>query len=148
MSTLITNRQRRWLASALLLLLTFDAYIPVGFMPAAGTPFLLELCPDGGPAPGSMSMSDMPMDMAMDMPMDMPMEMSRDMPTAAHHGGTHAHFEHCPFGSAPGAGPLSHGIVFSPPLPASPKPFVLVDPPLFASRPQRAHQPRGPPSPV
>jgi hypothetical protein len=142
MSTLITNRQRRRLVSTLLLLLTFGAYIPVGFMPAAGTPFLLEICPDAGLTPASMltSMSGMPADMPMDMPMDMSM--------AVHHGGTHTHFEHCPFGSAPGAGPLSHGIVFSPPSPASPKPFVLVDPPLFASRPQRAHQPRGPPSPV
>jgi hypothetical protein len=142
MSTLITNRQRRRLVSMLLLLLTFGAYIPVGFMPAAGTPFLLEICPDAGLTPASMltSMSGMPAEMPMDMPMDMSM--------AVHHGGTHTHFEHCPFGSAPGAGPLSQGIVFLAPAPVSSDLFCVLDAAHPGSRPQRAHQPRGPPSPV
>jgi len=157
----------------LLLLLTFGAYIPPGFMPAAGTPFLLELCPAAAPLPPSMAMNmDMPMDMSMpmDMPMDTPMDMSMPMdmsgaappraPDDTHqrssqpdqnqnqhqHQHQHAHFENCPFGSAPAAGPLSQGIAFTPPVPVT-VPFLwLFEPPRIASRPPRAHQARGPPS--
>src|ERR1700722_13337479 len=38
------------LAIVLLAALLFRAYIPVGFMPASGTPFLVELCPAVGGA--------------------------------------------------------------------------------------------------
>ena len=42
---LFSARRQALLTSVLLALLLFRAYVPVGFMPASGTPFLLELCP-------------------------------------------------------------------------------------------------------
>jgi hypothetical protein len=158
-----TQRLRQWLTSTLVLLLTFGAYIPAGFMPAPGTPFLLELCPAAAPLPASMSMDTakpMAMSMPMDMPMDMtmPMDMPMDMSKAGHghpHGDphqsgshSHSHFENCPFGSAPGAGPLSQGIVFTPPAPVGASFDLLPEPPRNSTRPPRSHQPRGPPSPA
>src|SRR5580704_11487160 len=77
----INGKRRDLLTSLLLAMLLFRAYVPVGFMPAGGTPFLLELCP---------AASSMP------------------MPAHHHHAQTHTHFDHCPFGSAPAAGPISH----------------------------------------
>ena len=108
-------------AIVLLAALIFRAYIPVGFMPASGTPFLVELCPAyAGDA-------------------------------AAHHVHHHhsqgqTDFQNCPFGSTPAPGPISHLIGFEsagritsfveiPPEPARP-----------AIRLLRTHQPRGPPS--
>jgi hypothetical protein len=115
------NRRRQDLAASILLaMLLFRAYVPVGFMPASGTPFLLELCP---------AASSMP------------------MPAHHHHHSeTHTHFEHCPFGSVPAAGPISHG--FAPELPAQIASQIAVS---FESVRlgvplPRAHQPRGPPS--
>jgi len=115
------NRRLQDLAASILLaMLLFRAYVPVGFMPASGTPFLLELCP---------AASSMP------------------MPAHHHHHTeTHTHFEHCSFGSAPAAGPISHGI--APELPAQIASQIAVS---FESVRlgvplPRAHQPRGPPS--
>jgi hypothetical protein len=100
-------------------MLLFRAYVPVGFMPASGTPFLLEPCP---------AASSMP------------------MPAHHHHHETHTHFEHCPFGSVPAAGPISHGI--APELAGQTTTQIAVS---FESVRlgvplPRAHQPRGPPS--
>jgi len=90
-------------------------------MPASGTPFLLELCPAASP-------------MGM-------------MPEHHHHqSGSHTNFENCPFGSAPGAGPISHFIVFEPAGPIVSHAGVAFESLRFIARPQRAHQPRGPPS--
>lgn len=109
--------------SFLLVVLLFRAYIPVGFMPADGTPFLLQICPVGLPA-----------------------QMS------AHHlhhpVGGHAQFENCPYGSAPAYGPILHLLAFEPPG-LVPSPAVVTPEPLrLAVRLERAHQPRGPPSPA
>jgi hypothetical protein len=103
----------------LLALLLFRAYVPVGFMPASGVPFALELCPS--------AMAGMPAH-------------------AHHHGATHADFESCPFGSAPGAGPISHHIVFASAGPAPVLRMAAVDTLPAPHRPQRTHQPRGPPA--
>src|ERR1700728_3328271 len=73
----------------LLVALLFLAYVPVGFMPASGTPFLLEMCP----ATYQPQMPAHP---------------------GHHHSGTHTHFENCPFGSAPAAGPIAHIAAFAP----------------------------------
>jgi hypothetical protein len=81
----LNYKRRDLLTSFLLAMLLFRAYIPVGFMPASGTPFLLELCPAAAP-----------------MPMSLP------MPGHHHHSDTHTHFEHCPFGSASASGPAPH----------------------------------------
>ena len=121
MYSFLYRRRRETAVRLLLALFLFRAYIPIGFMPASGTPFLLQICPVG---------------------------MQTSMP--AHHlhhdMGGHSHFENCPFGSAPGAGPISQGIAFQPPdriaspLPAAPESLRL------SLRLPRAHQPRGPPS--
>ncbi len=178
------NRRRQRLVSGLLLgLLLFRAYVPVGFMPASGTPFLLELCPEAGPMPvsmdmatdmpmrksgmtmdtsmdTSMDMSGMPMDMSMDMPgmpmhagtpmdpsMPMPTRMAMDGATHHQHSGVHGSFDHCPFGSAPGAGPISQIITAEPPgcIAGALKvaAFTVFNLPL---RKDPAHPTRGPPS--
>lgn len=102
----------------LLALLLFRAYVPVGFMPANGVPFALELCP----------------------------AVTAAMPGHAHHhGGAHTDFESCPFGSAPAAGPLSHPIEFAgvPPAPLERTAAIETISPI--QRIHRTHPPRGPP---
>jgi len=87
MRRLITGRLQRQLLTSLLLVTAFcRALIPAGFMPSAQRPFSLEICHAGTPA----------------------------LPAATSAGSDHSvppdhsrHFEHCPFGSAPGTGPLS-----------------------------------------
>jgi hypothetical protein len=113
-------RQRGSGAGILLLaLLLFRSYVPVGFMPADGVPFALQLCPAA----------------------------VAGMPNHVHqHAGTHAHFELCPFGSVPGAGPLSHHIDFASTGPAPSQPVVAVETLPVNLRAERSHQPRGPPS--
>jgi Protein of unknown function (DUF2946) len=108
----------------LLAVLLFRAYVPVGFMPASGTPFLLEMCPVTYQA-----------------------QMPAHHDHGHHHSGTtHTHFENCPFGSAPAAGPIAHIVAFAPPAPVVSHPLVAFEPPRFSVRLPRAHQPRGPPS--
>jgi hypothetical protein len=114
-------RRRGSRASLLLLaLLLFRAYVPVGFMPASGVPFALELCPAAMAA----------------------------MPAGHNHGhtGTHADLSACPFGSAPAAGPISHRLNIGSAGPALSQPLVALAVPRFSRRSQRTHQPRGPPS--
>jgi len=106
--------------SLLLVVLLFRAYVPVGFMPASGAPFLLEMCPATYHA---------------------------EMPAHhGHHSGTHAHFENCPFGSAPAAGPISHLVGLAPPAPVVSQPIVAFESLRLGVQLPRAHQPRGPPS--
>jgi hypothetical protein len=102
-------------------MLLFRAYIPVGFMPASGTPFLLELCPAAAASP---------------------------MSAHHHHANGHGHFENCPFGSAPAAGPISQLIAFDPPAQVVSHRVVAFESVLGSVRLPSAHQPRGPPSPV
>lgn len=104
----------------LLALLLFRAYVPAGFMPANGAPFLLELCP--GVAAGVPAQH------------------------LHHHSGTHADFESCPFGSAPASGPISHHLDFALAVPAPCGPMAAFDSARIAVRAQYVHQPRGPPS--
>jgi hypothetical protein len=108
-------------SSLLLAALLFRAYVPVGFMPAAGAPFLLEMCPA-----------------------------TYQAQNLAHHGHhestTHAHFANCPFGSAPAAGPISHIIAFDPPAPVVSRSFQRFEPLRLIARLDHAHPPRGPPS--
>jgi len=109
------------LTGVLLAMLLFRAYVPAGFMPASGTPFLLELCP---------AASSMP------------------MPAHHHHPQTHTHFENCPFGSAPASGPISQLIAFEPAGQIKSSVVVAFQPFLPGFRLERAHQPRGPPLPA
>ena len=102
-------------------ILLFRAYIPVGFMPASGAPFMLQLCPAAA---------------------------AGQMPAHHHHSDGHAQFEHCPFGSVPAAGPISEVIVFNAAPPAAARRSVALVSQLGSIRLPSAHQPRGPPSPV
>jgi Protein of unknown function (DUF2946) len=116
-------RRRHLVTSFLLGMLLFRAYVPVGYMPASGTPFLLELCP----AAGSLSMP---------------------MPAHHHHSDTHSHFENCPFGSATAAGPAPafSAVIRVPQIElkstAAPEPAPAND------RRVLLPQPRGPPVPA
>ena len=113
------QRRGSWAGILLLALLLFRAYIPAGFMPANGVPFALELCPS----------------------------ITAGLPAHLHHHpGTHADFESCPFGSAPGAGPISHHIGFVAAAPAAVERTPAFESPCLNSRAHRTHQPRGPPS--
>jgi hypothetical protein len=118
---LFDSSRRDLMTRFLLVMLLFRAYVPIGFMPASGTPFLLEFCPAAVTVP-------------------MPAQ------HAHHHSGSHAEFAHCPFGSAPAAGPISHVIPFEPPAPIVSPCVAAFEPVLQSARLQRAHQPRGPPS--
>src|SRR5579859_1665929 len=116
------SRAKRADVSAIVFLaaLIFRAYIPVGFMPASGTPFLLDLCPAyAGGAPAYHAHH--------------------------HHSQDHAGFQNCPFGSTPAQGPVSHLIAIEPP---GRIPSLVAAPPeqaWVATQPTRSHQPRGPP---
>jgi hypothetical protein len=113
-------RQRgSWAGILVLALLLFRSYVPAGFMPADGVPFALQLCP----------------------------AVTAAMPAHLHHHpGTHAQFELCPFGSVPGAGPISHHIDFESAGPAPAQRILAFDAPRLTQRAERSHPPRGPPS--
>jgi hypothetical protein len=114
----LNSRRRNVLTGVLLAMLLFRAYVPVGFMPASGTPFLLELCPAVS---------------------------SGQMPAHHHHSTTHGHFENCPFGSAPAAGPVSQAIAFDAGAPAISYDATFADSRPLGADVRRAHRPRGPP---
>jgi hypothetical protein len=121
MRALLKSRRYPRASVLLLALLVFRAYIPVGFMPAAGAPFQLEICP-AGLAAGTVAHH------------------------LHHHPGPHAQFENCPFGSAPVAGPTSHPIDISAAGPMLFQPAFSLEASRISARPARAHQPRGPPA--
>ena len=106
----------------LLALLLFRAYVPIGFMPANGTPFLVELCPAAG---------------ALHMPM---------LGHHHQHSDIHSHFQNCPFGSATAAGPIPifGGIAPLPQVDFQNAAAITLAP-IDVARPHLP-QPRGPPS--
>jgi hypothetical protein len=146
---------RKVFASLVLGLLLLRAYVPTGFMPASGQPFLLELCPAAGPMPMIDARDDMAgMDVTGMNMAAMPGMAMAGMPAHHHHqsgshgdhAGTHAGFDTCPFGSAPAAGPLSTFDFFQPATVDRPECTSVPDSPRFAARCARAHRPRGPPA--
>jgi hypothetical protein len=114
------SKRSSWAGTLLLALALFRAYVPAGFMPASGAPFLLELCPS----------------------------VTAGMPAhhLHHHPGNLGGFESCPFGSAPASGPISHhlDLALAGPLPSGP--IASPDTARIARRAPNTHQPRGPPS--
>jgi hypothetical protein len=113
-------RSKSWAGTLLLALLLLRAYVPVGYMPARGAPFLLEICPAG---------------------------LMVGMAHHAHqHGGSHAEFENCPFGSTPGAAPISSHLDFAASGQVAVPLIFALDSPLYQAKLARAHQPRGPPA--
>jgi hypothetical protein len=121
MRVLSTSRRYSRASVLLLALLLFRAYIPVGFMPAAGAPFQLQICPAG-------------------------LAMGTVAQHLHHHPGPHAEFENCPFGSAPVAGPIAHAVEFSAGGPLLFQAAFSPEAPRLSAKLERAHQPRGPPS--
>jgi hypothetical protein len=119
----INRRRLDVLAMVLLAALAFRAYVPVGFMPASGAPFLVELCPayDGA---------------------------LRAEHLHHHHSQSHADFQNCPFGSAPAQGPATHLVAFEPPGRIPSLITTLAQPQRISTQLLRIQQPRGPPSPV
>jgi hypothetical protein len=118
---LFHSRRRELITSILLVVLLFRAYVPLGFMPASGTPFLLEICPVGLP--------------------------SGMLPHHLHHHSVvHDHFENCPFGSAPAAGPISHLIGFESAAQIGSLSVIARESFRFGAPLRRAHQSRAPPS--
>jgi hypothetical protein len=118
-SGIVRACMRRPLLSLLLLALVVRAYIPVGFMPASGTPFLLEICPMG-------------MQGAMD---------------GHHPTGGHTHGEDCPFGcSTSVAGPVPHAIAYERGRLVVTQPTSASLSAVAIARRERAHPPRGPPT--
>lgn len=142
-----SQHRRLHVATCFLLgMLLLRAYVPVGFMPASGAPFLLQLCPAAGALPME-GHRDMSVDPPMDMSQGMDMAKGTAMPMGMDHGShQHGHFDQCPFGSAPATGPLSQFLVLEP-AGLAPS-FTPVDFPsaVPSQRPQRAHPPRGPPA--
>jgi hypothetical protein len=108
------------LAGILLAMLLFRAYIPAGFMPASGAPFLLELCPAAS---------------ALQMPAH-----------HRHHPDSHTHFDNCPFGAVPAVGPISHLVDLELTGHIGAHIAPAFEPLRLGVRALRAHQPRGPPS--
>ena len=119
------KRRGSWAGMLLLALLLFRAYVPAGFMPADGVPFALQLCPAA--TAGMLGHSHLHAGMQ-------------------GHAGMHADFESCPFGSAPGAAPISHHIGFMAAAPAVVQRAVAFQTSCLSHPTQHTHQPRGPPS--
>jgi hypothetical protein len=116
---LLTCRRRELIGGLLLAMLVFRAYVPVGFMPASGGPFLLELCPSAASMP---------------------------MPAHHHHqADSHSHFEHCPFGSATAAGPAPAFVAVSPRPAADSAAVLSTEAVPFSRQGVLLPQPRGPP---
>jgi hypothetical protein len=115
-------RRPNVLAIVLLAALVFRAYVPVGFMPASGAPFLVELCPAYA---GSV----------------LPAHQGHH-----HHSQSQADFQDCPFGSTPALGPVSHLVAFEPAGQTNSFVAIPAEPGRLSTRLLRAHQPRGPPS--
>jgi hypothetical protein len=106
--------------SCLLAVMLLRAYVPVGFMPVNGSPWLLEICPSGlyGLLPGH---------------------------ALHHHPGNHSQFESCPFGSAPAAAPVAHIVAFDAVAQTHVHSAVDNSPPPAAVQLPRAHRARAPP---
>jgi len=117
----LQSGRRNLSISLLLVALLFRVYVPAGFMPASGAPFLLEMCPA---------------------------TYRTQMPAhhVHHHSGADIHFEDCPFGSTLAAGPIAHAIAFEPPAPIVSRSIDVFEPLRLGARLHRAHRARGPPS--
>jgi hypothetical protein len=124
----LRHHRRALTAGLVLAVLLFRAYVPLGFMPASGTPFLLQLCPAGPFA-------------------QLPAQHLHNHAGQQHPGG-HTHVENCPYGSAPAAAPVSQFVTFAPAglLVASSPPHF--SPLLAGAQLPRAHRARAPPSPA
>jgi hypothetical protein len=128
MRLFVHHRRRNVTASLTLALLLFRAYVPLGFMPASGSPFELEICPQG-------------------LQLQAPVHRLHGQTGHSHVPEGHTYFANCPFGSAPAAGPITHLIGVEPAGPIDAQ--ALPEPPLRWGVPlKRAHRARAPPIPA
>lgn len=115
---LLTRRTRKSLASFMLVAFALRALIPPGFMPASDRPFSIEICREGLPA-AVLAYGGSPRTDAMDMGSvdgdSMGVDSMGDSTShggppqgAHHHSGSPSHTEHCVFGTACSAGPVTH----------------------------------------
>jgi hypothetical protein len=112
------SRRRPPLISLLLLVLLARALVPTGFMPASDGSAQLTLCPDGMLMPSAAAM--------------------------ANSGLLHA--DHCPFGAAPFAAPISAPPLIPQLAAAVGTAGIVASPRPPAARAARSHQPRAPPA--
>jgi len=117
-------------------------------MPAAGTPWLLEICPTG--LHGAIVPQHAHHHMAGH---DMAAHGMAALNPAAHGvgtagSGTHADFEDCPFGSAPAAGPISQFAAATAAAQLVSEAIPALEPLPHGARIPRAHRARGPPIPA
>jgi hypothetical protein len=109
MRSVLRKRNRRALAASILLVaFAVRALIPPGFMPATDRPFALEICWEGLPSGVLQHGQSMDMD-SIDMgSMGMASMDAGSMDAGSTHAGHSSHTEHCVFGTACSAGPISH----------------------------------------
>ena len=117
---LFHRSQREWLAGILLVALAFRGLVPDGFMPASGRPFTLEICRAGFLAP-------------------------IDSHALKQHPGSPSQFEHCPFGMASSAGPISDLRPLQPVASIVTRIAARFEPLRLSMRLQRTQQARAPP---
>jgi hypothetical protein len=149
------RNMRTLMAGIMLVAFASRALIPSGFMPASGRPFSLEICWEGLPAEllTQLEPSDTEsMGMDMDMPADsMAAEPGHAMSHGGvqqgphHHSGSPSRSEHCVFGTAFSAGPITHLPLPSNFLPAQPLRAAVSESIALAVRVVHLPQPRAPP---
>ena len=110
---------RRRLIGLLFFALLYSTLIPQGFMPASDGSFSLQVCHSGLPDLAS---------------------------GTAHHSHGHAHADFCPYGALPAAGPLPYVAGVRSRSSGVPRLAASIGENFIGSRPERAHQARGPPS--
>jgi hypothetical protein len=145
--------RRSLMASMLLVVFALHAFVPSGFMPAKGRPFLLEICDEDLPADlaarvnpssaHSMDMASMDMD-AMPAENSILNRVAQQRPH--HHGGSSSRGEHCVFASACIAGPIPHWPTSGEISRARPLRAVALAAIAVAVRVVHLPQPRAPPS--
>ncbi len=148
MRSIVHKRNRRTLTAGILLVaFGVRALIPAGFMPAPDRPFSLEICWEGLPAGvrvhGEPSHADA-MDTTDMGSMDMGSMDMGSMPVHTHSGSS-SHSEHCVFGTACSAGPVSHMPLLSDLSSVRQLRAVAFDSIALAIRLVHLPQPRAPP---
>lgn len=148
----------QWVSCLLLLAFVFRALIPSGFMPAAGLPFTLQICPDGFPiqllpgagehaghaSHGAMGATAHPEHAAHLAQLDgSRADTQPGTPSHQHH--TTAG-EHCLFGAAASVGPAAHLLVDVTSSDVDDVVIPAAAAPMYPSRPHRFAQPRAPPA--
>jgi hypothetical protein len=116
---MVSKSTRILLVSLMLAAFALRALIPAGFMPARVTPLALEICPEAFPAQllGH---------------------------AAHHHGGGHAHTDHCEFGGA-SPGPVAASVTAPAALLCRPPPAAPAASRLLIVRLVHLPAARGPP---